>query len=367
MRPLLAILGLLLCLIASRAEELPVIKDSEAVQYVGENVEVRGFVVSVTTSPLGTAFINFGGEYPNQTFAGFIEAGSKLGTDQRIALVQGKIISITGTIELYEGKPEIKVMSLDQIKVWLRWKAKQICGFRSSIAARHLRCATGRNSWQYNGSCLGRTRRKWKSLRAHSVINIINITGDMVDMGDILFLKQWCSLARTADEGTWAPKLTWGLVPGIASGRPGREQASSFWSTGGEMVRTRRDPERVPSLAMGGSNGPPIARAQRSEQGLLQMTKSDARIDVNLAGEFLLCEIGWFAMHNNSFANCAAGWQRIVAQESKDAGHALDVGSPAPFLPIHDPYLVAIDDCRDIDLSQVEVEPAFADRLTDGL
>jgi DNA/RNA endonuclease YhcR with UshA esterase domain len=120
MRPLLAILGLLLCLIASRAEELPVIKDSEAVQYVGENVEVRGFVVSVTTSPLGTAFINFGGEYPNQTFAGFIEAGSKLGTDQRIALVQGKIISITGTIELYEGKPEIKVMSLDQIKVWLR-------------------------------------------------------------------------------------------------------------------------------------------------------------------------------------------------------------------------------------------------------
>jgi hypothetical protein len=55
----------------------PVIKDSEAVQYVGKKVEVRGFVVSVTTSPLGTAFINFGREYPNQTFAGFIAAGSK--------------------------------------------------------------------------------------------------------------------------------------------------------------------------------------------------------------------------------------------------------------------------------------------------
>jgi DNA/RNA endonuclease YhcR with UshA esterase domain len=116
MRPLFAILGLLLCLIASRAEELPVIKVSEAVQYVGKNVEVRGFVVSVTTSPLGTAFINFGREYPHQTFAGFIAAGSKLATDGRIALLQGKIISITGTIELYEGKPEIKVMSTDQIK-----------------------------------------------------------------------------------------------------------------------------------------------------------------------------------------------------------------------------------------------------------
>jgi DNA/RNA endonuclease YhcR with UshA esterase domain len=120
MRRLFAILGLLLCLISSRAEELPVIKDSEALQYVGKAVEVRGFVVSVTTSPLGTALINFGRDYPNQTFAGFIEAGSKVGTDQRIATFQGKIISITGTIELYQGKPQIKILSLDQIKVWLR-------------------------------------------------------------------------------------------------------------------------------------------------------------------------------------------------------------------------------------------------------
>ena len=35
MRPLFSILGLLLCLIATRAGELPVIKDSEAVRYVG--------------------------------------------------------------------------------------------------------------------------------------------------------------------------------------------------------------------------------------------------------------------------------------------------------------------------------------------
>ena len=55
MRSLFAILGLLLCLIATRADDLPVIKDSEAIQYVGKNVEVRGFVVSVRTSPLGTA------------------------------------------------------------------------------------------------------------------------------------------------------------------------------------------------------------------------------------------------------------------------------------------------------------------------
>jgi RecJ-like exonuclease len=116
MRPLIAILGLLLCFIATRADELPVIKDSEAAQYVGKTVEVRGFVVSITTSPLGTTFINFGREYPNQTFAGFIAAGSKMATDQRIATLQGKIIGITGTIELHQGKPEIEVKSMDQIK-----------------------------------------------------------------------------------------------------------------------------------------------------------------------------------------------------------------------------------------------------------
>jgi hypothetical protein len=111
-----AILCLLLCVTKIRADELPVIKDSEAVEYVGKNVEVRGLVVSVTISPLGTACISFGREYPDQTFAGFIAAGSKMADDQRVAALQGKIIGITGIIELYEGKPEIKVTSADQFK-----------------------------------------------------------------------------------------------------------------------------------------------------------------------------------------------------------------------------------------------------------
>jgi DNA/RNA endonuclease YhcR with UshA esterase domain len=117
MRTLFAILGLLFFLMATRADELPVIKDSEAIRYVGKSVEVRGFVVSVTISPLGTTFINFGQDYPNQTFAGFIAAGSKMATDERIDTLQGKIIGITGTVELYQGKPEIRVMSPDQIKI----------------------------------------------------------------------------------------------------------------------------------------------------------------------------------------------------------------------------------------------------------
>ena len=81
-----------------------------------KKVEDRALVVSVATSPLGTAFINFGREYPNQTFAGFIAAGSKMATDQLIAILQGKIIGITGTIEIHQGKPEIEVTSPDQIE-----------------------------------------------------------------------------------------------------------------------------------------------------------------------------------------------------------------------------------------------------------
>jgi len=116
-RVFIAMLALLLCVIAAPADKPKVIKDSEATQYVGKEVEVRGRVVSVTTSPLGTAFINFGGEYPNQKFAGFIAAGSRIATDQRLTMIQAKIISITGTIELRQGKPEINIVSADQIKV----------------------------------------------------------------------------------------------------------------------------------------------------------------------------------------------------------------------------------------------------------
>jgi hypothetical protein len=114
MRPFFVFLGLLLCLITIRADEPMVIKDSEAIRNVGRYVEVCGLVVSVTASPLGTTFINFGREYPNQTFGGFIPADSGITADQ-ITKLQGKIIGIVGTIELHKGKPEIKIMSMYQI------------------------------------------------------------------------------------------------------------------------------------------------------------------------------------------------------------------------------------------------------------
>src|SRR5262245_26882485 len=113
----IAILALLLCAIAARADEPTAIKDSEAIRYVGKEVEVRGRVVSVTASPLGTTFINFGGEYPNQMFAGFFAAGSSMAADQRLTMIQGKTIDIIGAIRLRDGKLEIEIVSGDPIKV----------------------------------------------------------------------------------------------------------------------------------------------------------------------------------------------------------------------------------------------------------
>jgi len=75
----------------------------------------EGVVTAVSTSRKGNTFINFGGTYPDQTFTGWIPAGTPLAADASISTLQGKKLKITGRIELYRGKPEIKIMSKDQL------------------------------------------------------------------------------------------------------------------------------------------------------------------------------------------------------------------------------------------------------------
>jgi DNA/RNA endonuclease YhcR with UshA esterase domain len=99
----------------SRAQAPVVVSDTQAEQHLGQNVSVEGFVTAVTTSRKGNTFINFGGVYPNQTFTGWVPAGTPLASDASLQLLQGKKVKITGRIELYRGKPEIKVLSKSQI------------------------------------------------------------------------------------------------------------------------------------------------------------------------------------------------------------------------------------------------------------
>jgi hypothetical protein len=111
--------GFLLFFVPSAfADDLLVVKVSEAANHIGETVEVRGAVSGVYTSRKDNSFLNMGGVYPNQTFTGFIKAGTDVSLDVAfIKSLQGKEIGIVGKVELYKGKPEIVITEKEQIKV----------------------------------------------------------------------------------------------------------------------------------------------------------------------------------------------------------------------------------------------------------
>jgi hypothetical protein len=97
------------------AQTAAVIADTDAIQHVGQKATVEGVVVAVGNSGKGNTFLNFGGKYPHQTFTGWIPKDSELAGGSALAGLEGKKIKMTSTIDLYKGKPEIKVMSKDQI------------------------------------------------------------------------------------------------------------------------------------------------------------------------------------------------------------------------------------------------------------
>src|SRR5258708_32076124 len=97
------------------AQTATVIRDTEAAQHVDQQATVEGIVVKVFTSKHGNTFLNFGAAYPNQTFTGWIPKDSPLAADERLSALEGKTVRITGTISLYRGKPEIKIMSKEQL------------------------------------------------------------------------------------------------------------------------------------------------------------------------------------------------------------------------------------------------------------
>ena len=112
------ILAVLFCgfLAALQAQTTTVIRDTEAAQHIGARATVEGIVVEVFTGKHGNTFLNFGAEYPNQTFTGWIPKDSLLAGDESLSALEGKTVRITGTISLYRGKPEIKIISKSQIE-----------------------------------------------------------------------------------------------------------------------------------------------------------------------------------------------------------------------------------------------------------
>ena len=98
------------------AESAPIPVD-DAGSHIGQTVTVEGVVSGVYTARSGSAtFIDMGGPYPVNSFAGVIFAGDAAMVGD-VSSLDGKTVDLTGTIENYRGKPEIILKSAKQIAV----------------------------------------------------------------------------------------------------------------------------------------------------------------------------------------------------------------------------------------------------------
>ena len=101
----------------ARAQTAVVIPANEAAAYIGEYATVEGIVAKVFTSKSGNTFLNIGASYPNQTFTGWIPSASSVSKSPRLSGIEGKHVKITGRIEMYKGKPEIRINAAEQLEV----------------------------------------------------------------------------------------------------------------------------------------------------------------------------------------------------------------------------------------------------------
>lgn len=103
--------------IAPFARAETTIPDTDAINHIGQDVIVRGTVTKVFRSKNGNVFLDFGGSYPDVTFVVWIPGDAPEAADPGLPDLEGKEVKISGTVQLYKGKPEIKVSTKDQIVV----------------------------------------------------------------------------------------------------------------------------------------------------------------------------------------------------------------------------------------------------------
>ena len=113
MRALVPILGLILMATPAAAQT---IKPADARAHVGQTVTVEGVVSEVhVASGSGMTFIDMGGRYPDNAFAGVIFRDDA-GKFPNVAALNGKTVDITGAVKLFKGKAEIVLKDAAQLK-----------------------------------------------------------------------------------------------------------------------------------------------------------------------------------------------------------------------------------------------------------
>jgi DNA/RNA endonuclease YhcR with UshA esterase domain len=104
-------------LASDQAETATVIPANEAAAHLNEWATVEGVVAKVFTSKSGNMFLNIGATYPNQTFTGWIPPASPVNKSPMLSSIEGKRGKITGRIEIYKGKPEIRINAAEQLEI----------------------------------------------------------------------------------------------------------------------------------------------------------------------------------------------------------------------------------------------------------
>jgi DNA/RNA endonuclease YhcR with UshA esterase domain len=101
----------------AQAQTTTVIPANEAAAHVGEYATVEGVVAKVFSSNKGNTFLNIGASYPNQTFTSWVPPASPVNKSPTLSGIEGKHVKITGRIEMYKGKPEIRINAIEQLEV----------------------------------------------------------------------------------------------------------------------------------------------------------------------------------------------------------------------------------------------------------
>ena len=81
----------------------------------GKRPRLKGWLSPSPTVVKEKPLLILAGKYSHQTFTGWIPNDSELAGGSTLAGLEGKKVKTSGTIELYKGKPEIKIMSNDQL------------------------------------------------------------------------------------------------------------------------------------------------------------------------------------------------------------------------------------------------------------
>jgi len=118
MKPALLLCSLLTLLAITHAEDAIYIpaNETEALEKKeGQKVTVYGETKDSGKSSSGTNFVNFeGADFYLVTFKTDLSGFSK---GEPSDFYEGKRIAVTGTVSVYQGKPQIKLTSPDQIKI----------------------------------------------------------------------------------------------------------------------------------------------------------------------------------------------------------------------------------------------------------